>query len=267
MSPISRLILLSLIPLSLTASANKAVPPAGVVDRQIELEYDAKEVDAEKQIPLLEVDIPEERFDMGDESTLINTVKFKGNTVISSRTLRKSIEEFMGKELSMNEIYEMCQAVQAKYAERGYFLARAFVPAQEVEDETLTIEVIEGKLGHVSVIGNEHYSENFIARYFAKYQGKPINYDQILRALLLLDENSDLDVGAVFKKGTEFGTADLIVRVTDNRPIHFMIDHNNYGSDHTSHHRTGARLDWGNLLLDGDMLTHHGSRWLSLNEP
>src|SRR5579864_8865315 len=121
MSPINRLILLSLIPLSLTASANKPVPPAGVVDRQIELEYDAKEVDADKQIPLLEVDIPEKTFDMGEESTLIDSVKFKGNTVISSRTLRKSVKEFMGKELSMKEIYEMCQAVQAKYAERGYF--------------------------------------------------------------------------------------------------------------------------------------------------
>jgi hemolysin activation/secretion protein len=237
------------------ASANKPVPPAGVVDRQIEQEYDAKEVEAEKQIPLLEIDIPEKTFDMGDEKTLINSVKFKGNTVISSRTLKKTLKEFMGKELSMKEIYEMCQAVQTKYSERGYFLARAYVPPQEINDYALTIEVIEGKLGKVSVIGNKHYKEKFIAKYFAKYEGKPINYDQVLRALLLLDENSDLDVGAVFKKGTDFGTADLIVRVTDNRPLHFMIDHNNYGSDHTSHHRTGARFDWGNLILNGDMLT------------
>jgi len=255
MLPINRFVLLSLIPLSLAASANKPVPPAGVVDRQIELEYDAKEVDADKQIPLLEVDIPEKTFDMGEESTRIQAVKFQGNTVISSRTLRKTIKEFMGKELSMKDIYEMCLKIQAKYAKRGYFLARAFVPVQEIEDETLTIEIIEGRLGAVSVVGNQHYSAAFIARYFGKYQGKPIHYDQILRALLLLDENSDLDVAAVFKKGSEFGTADLIVQVSDNRPLHFMIDHNNYGSDHTSHHRTGARFDWGNLLLDGDMLS------------
>jgi hemolysin activation/secretion protein len=254
MSPI-KFLLSSLLPLTLIASANKSVPPAGVVDRQIELEYDAKEVDVEKQIPLLEIDIPEEKFDMGDEKALIESVKFKGNTVISSRTLKKTVKEFMGKDLSMNEISEMCQVIQALYCERGYFLARAFIPMQEIQNHTLKIEIIEGRLGTVCVIGNEHYGEKFIARYFDKYQGKPINYNQILRALLLLDENSDLDVGAVFKKGTEFGTADLIVRVTDSRPFHIMIDHNNYGSDHTSHHRTGARFDYGNLLLDGDMLT------------
>jgi len=250
-----RFILLSLIPFTLMASANKFVPPAGVVDRQIEQEYEAKEVEAEKQIPLLEIDIPEKRFDMGKGKTVIKRVEFDGNTVVSSRTLRRSIGNFMGKELSMNEIYEMCQAVQAKYAERGYFLTRAYVPPQQVVDQTLTIEIIEGKLGKVTVLGNKYYKEAFIEKYFTKYQGKPINYDQILRALLLLDENSDLDVGAVFKKGEEFGTADLIVRVTDDRPLHLMIDHNNYGSDHTSHHRTGGRFDWGNLLLNGDMLT------------
>jgi hypothetical protein len=75
MSPI-KLILVSMIPLTLMASANKPVPPAGVVDRQIELEYEAKEVDAEKQIPLLEIDIPEKKFDMGDEKALINTVQY-----------------------------------------------------------------------------------------------------------------------------------------------------------------------------------------------
>jgi hemolysin activation/secretion protein len=250
-----KLALLSLIPLTLGASGNKFVPPAGVVDRQIQEEYEAKEVEAEKQIPLLEIDIPEEQFDIGGEKALIKEVMFTGNTVVSSSSLRRSVKSFMGNELSMKEIHEMCQAVQAIYAEKGYFLARAYVPPQEVVDHTLTIEIIEGRLGKVCVVGNKYYGEKFIARYFAKYEGKPINYDQILRALLLLDENSDLDVGAVFKKGTEFGTADLIVQVCDHRPLHFMIDHNNYGSDHTSHHRTGARFDWGNLLLDGDMLT------------
>jgi hypothetical protein len=103
MSPI-KLILASMIPLTLMASANKPVPPAGVVDRQIELEYEAKEIDAEKQIPLLEIDIPEKKFDMGDEKALINTVKFKGNTVISSRTLKKPLKIFMEKEVSIGSL-------------------------------------------------------------------------------------------------------------------------------------------------------------------
>jgi hemolysin activation/secretion protein len=251
--PLIKQLLLS-IPLALAAH-NTLVPPAGVVERQLEQEYETKEVEAQKEIPLLEVDIPEKQFEMDGEKVLINSVKFTGNSVISSRTLKRSVKEFMGKELSMKEIHEMCKAVQATYSQRGYFLARAYVPPQELKDHTLVIEIIEGKLGKVSVVGNKYYSEKFIARHFEKYAGRPINYDEILKALLLLDENSDLNAGAVFKKGADFGTADLIVRVKDHRPVHLMIDHNNYGSDHTAHHRTGARFDWGNLITYGDMFT------------
>ncbi|MBS0648989.1 MAG: ShlB/FhaC/HecB family hemolysin secretion/activation protein [Verrucomicrobia bacterium] len=254
MSLIKHLALLSLLSWTLEAS-NKLVPPAGVVERQIEQEYEAKEVDAQKEIPLLEVDIPEKQYEMSGEKVLITGVKFNGNTVVSSRTLRRALKQFVGKESSMKDIHEMCKAVQAKYNERGYFLARAYAPPQELTNGTLTIEIIEGKLGKVEVVGNKYYGEKFIARHFEKYLGKPIDYDQILKALLLLNENSDLHVGAVFKKGADFGTADLVVRVKDHRPIHLMIDHNNYGSDHTSHHRTGTRLDWGNLITYGDTFT------------
>lgn len=245
----------SLLPFALLADDKPPVPPGGVLERQLEQEYDTKEVEAHKTIPLLEFDFPEKEIEIGDEKIVINSVEFFGNLSISSKKLQRTVQPFLGKEMSMKEIHEMCLAIQAKYGRRGYFLARVFVPPQEIRDHHLKIEIIEGKLGKVSVIGNKYYSEKFISRYFDKYTGEPINYDQILKALLLLDENSDLDVAAVFKKGSTFGTSDLLVKVTDKKPLHLMVDTNNFGSDHTSNQRTGARFEWGNLLVSGDMLT------------
>ncbi len=155
----------------------------------------------------------------------------------------------------MKELKEMCLLIQNKYARKGYFLTRAYLPPQEIRNGVLKIEVIEGRLGEITVIGNRFYSSKFITRYFEKYQDEPINYNKILRTLFLLDENMDLEVGAVFKKGAQFGTADLVLRVSDHRPIHLTIDTNNYGSDHTTHQRTGTRLDYGNLMMYGDQLT------------
>lgn len=255
MSLIKKLILLA--PIALLASSKHPIPPGGIIERQIEQEYEAKQIDAEKHVPMLEIDIPEKQLDLGNEKALIEKVTFSGNTIFSSKCLQKIVKSYLGKEISMKEIQEMCYKIQAKYAKRGYFLTRAYVPPQELKDATLNIEILEGKLGNITVVGNKHYSDRFIIRHFEKYQGKPINYDQILKALLLLDDNADLDVGAVFKKGTAFGTADLVVRVSDNRPIHVMIDHNNYGSERlsTKRDRTGSKFDFGNLLLDGDMLS------------
>ncbi len=231
------------------------IPPAGVVDRQIEQEYEVKPVDPKKEVPLLEFDMPKEELDVGDETVVIHSVDVSGNTVIRSRVLQRDLKPYLDRPLTMKELREMCVLIQNKYIRKGYFLTRAYLPPQEIRNGVLRVEVIEGKLGSVTVSGNKHYSTKFIEGYFQKYQGKPIQYDKILRTLFLLDENSDLEVGAVFKKGDQFGTADLVLKVVDKRPIHLTLDTNNYGSDHTTHQRTGTRLDYGNLIMYGDALT------------
>jgi len=242
--------------LSLRGDSKKPpVPPGGIIERDIQKEYEIKEIDAQKQIPLLETEVPQREFDTGGATVFIRHVTFSGNTVVDSSLLEEAIQPILNKELGMKEIHEICSTVEQVYSKEGYFLSKAYVPPQEIENDTLKIEIIEGKLGTVSVVGNQYYSKKFIGQHFKKYRGKPLHYDQILKVLLLLNENSDLNVGAIFKKGTSYGTADLIVQVNDARPVHLSIDHNNYGSDHTSRYRTGATLKWGNLLMNGDMCT------------
>lgn len=239
----------------LLAVSTPPPPPAGIVERQIEAEYEAKEIDPEKEIPLLEIDIPDKCLDLGGLSVEVKKVLFMGNNALSSKKLEKAATPFLNRELSMQDLTNLCVAIRAMYAKNGYFLARAYLPEQEIKNGILTVGVLEGKLGNVTVVGNKHYSEKFILGYFKKLQGEAINYDDFLKTLLLLDDNSDLDVGAVFKKGSDFGTADVIVRVEDKRPLHVFIDHNNYGSLHTSRNRSGGRLDLGSLFMYGDTLS------------
>ena len=235
--------------------SNPRIPPAGVVDRQIELEYEAQKIEAEKAIPLLEIDIPEDQLDMGDEKVYIEEVSFSGNEVFLTKELVKIIAPYLGQLLSMKEIREMCALIQKKYVKAGYFLTRAYTPAQEIKDGHLRIAILEGKLGEITIQGNKYYSDAFIRSYFERFQDKAINYDAFMKELLLLSENMDLEVAAVFMKGHSFGTTDVLLRVKDNRPIHLSLDTNNYGSDNTSQIRTGAKLDWGSLIRYGDVLT------------
>ena len=229
---------------------------AGIIEREIEQQYESKPVAPEKPVPLLEVEIPEEQLHVGDGETLwISEVCFTGNTVFSERELRRVTGIYCNQELCMKDIHELCLTIQKLYVEKGYFLARAFPPAQDVVDGILTIEIMEGILGEVEVVGNKYYSAHFIRRYFDRFRGKPINYDQFLKALLLTNENMDLTVGAVFKKGENFGTADVILRVKDKLPLHAFIDYNNYGSHLTTRNRSGVRIDAGNLLTGGDLLS------------
>jgi len=86
----------------LIASSNPPVPPAGVVERQIEQEYDVKEVPARKEIPYLEFDLPSQELDVGDATVVIYEVDISGNTSIHSRILKKNFKT-VSRQTSFNE--------------------------------------------------------------------------------------------------------------------------------------------------------------------
>jgi hemolysin activation/secretion protein len=150
------------------------------------------------------------------------------------------------------DIYEICKVIDQNYAEKGFFLARSYPPPQEIRDGVLVIKILEGRIGNIRVEGNRHYTSEFILRYFKPFCQLPMHYDRLLKALLLLNEFSDLSVGVLFEKGEEVGTADLIIRVDDDLPNHMYINENNYGRDLTTSTQLGGRIDIGNFLIQGD---------------
>lgn len=241
-------------------SAPTGPPPvsqsAGVVERELEKEYEAKPLEPHKEIPALHIDIPEEKLEMPPGLRVpVKSIRIEGNEAISCKEIENWICNEVPCELSIKDIYAICKIIDAKYAERGYFLARAYPPPQKLRGGVLLIRVMEGTLGTVEVVGNHRYSAKFIQKYFTRLQGRPLKYGDLMRALLLLNENSDLMAGAVFQKGKEVGTADLIIRVEDRLPLHLYLNANNYGRKLTTNFRAGGRFDIGNLLTYGDTLS------------
>jgi hemolysin activation/secretion protein len=234
-----------------------AIPPpapsGGVIEREIQQEYEAKPLPLEKDIPTVEVDIPEDRLSLpSGKSVLVRTVEIEGNKAVGKKEIQGWIKESVGKKLTIEEIYALCKTIDAHYALKGYFLTRCYPPPQEICNGTLVIRILEGRVGAIRVEGNKYYKTSFIKGYFERFCHSALGYDDFLFSLLLLNENSDLNAGVVFEKGKEVGTADLVIRVEDKRPIHLYLNENNYGRDLTTNSQLGGRFDWGNCLMQGD---------------
>lgn len=252
------LVLLSLFPvLGHAAFVGPPSTSAGVVEREIQQEFvESHEVSPDKPAPLLDVELPQQQLNLdAKESVYVAEIKIQGNCCLSEKALQELLRCYTGKEITISEIYQACSDIQQAYACKGYFLARAYPPEQDIENGVLTLEVLEGCLGEIIVEGNCYYKQCFIRSYFTRFQNCAINYDKFIEALLLVNEHMDLTVGAVFKKGERYGTADVILKVVDCRPRHLYFNSNNYGSKSTTNQRTGGRLDYGNLFLSGDKFT------------
>ncbi|MDN3506697.1 MAG: ShlB/FhaC/HecB family hemolysin secretion/activation protein [Simkaniaceae bacterium] len=229
---------------------------AGVVERQIESEYDVSRIPPEKEVPLLEVDIPEKTYSLSDGVKVrICHLELQDNTLLSECEINAIFAPYENQDLSMGQIHTLCLDIQNAYVQKGYILARTYCPEQTIENCTLQIRVLQGVLNRVYAHCNQYYKSCFVENYFAHLECQPIHYAEILKALFLLNENMKLEAGAIFTKGDEVGTVDLIIEVNDQRPINFGINANNYGTDLNTRWRTGARLDYGNLISNGDTLS------------
>lgn len=229
---------------------------AGVVEKEIQKEYSVENLSPNKEIPLLDMDLPQKTLNLPDgKVAFIQHIQVEGNESLSSKEIDQILLPYLEKELTGKDVKEICMVLQKAYVEKGFILARVYPPVQEVKNKLLVLRVIEGNLGHVEISGNLFYKASYIRKFFAHLEGKPVNYNQMMRALLLVNENSDLGVGAIFKKGKEFGEVDLALIVKDKRPLHLNWDYNNWGSNVTTYGRTGAKFDAGNLATNGDMLS------------
>jgi hemolysin activation/secretion protein len=154
--------------------------------------------------------------------------------------------------MTIGEIQKIAAAVTERYRAAGFILAQAFVPAQEVKDGVVTIEVFEGKLGAVVFQGNEIYRDAVLAEPFSDLIDTPVTAAGIESAILNTSDFPGISVFGVFQPGTEVGETDLIIRVQDERSWQASLRTDNYGTQFTGQYRVFADVQWNNPMGVGD---------------
>ncbi len=81
----------------------------------------------------------------------VRVVSFKitGNTVFPEATLQELVRDQVGQELDLAGLDHAAGVISQYYRSQGYFVARAYLPAQEIASGNLEIAVIEGRLGAI----------------------------------------------------------------------------------------------------------------------
>jgi hemolysin activation/secretion protein len=190
----------------------------------------------------------------------IKSIRITGNQVITSEELQPILSMHSEKELDLSELKKIAQEITEQYRAKGYTLARAYVPAQDVKDGIVEIAVLEGKAGEITVKGNENYSTDFIKRGFTPVvEEGAIKHSSLEKALLLLNEYPDLKLKAVLETGKEPGTTDIVATVEDRLPLHLAVDYDNFGTESVSKNRFGMEVNLGKfLLVEGASLSLRG---------
>src|SRR5690606_8950701 len=126
-----------------------------------------------------------------EEEPRITVRKFRvaGNTLLTPDEVRKTLDQYAGKARTHRGGGAAPRQPRAVYRARGYVTAHAYIPPQEFADDTVEIRVQEGRYGKVRAEGNEHYSDEFLARFFnpARRSGL-LQQEPLQRSLLVMNQ-------------------------------------------------------------------------------
>ena len=198
----------------------------------------------------------------GGVKVKVASFKISGNTVFDEVTLKALLSDLVGKELDLAGLDQAAGIISQYYRQRGYLVARAYLPAQEIASGNLEIAVIEGRLGAIKFTRSgvtrlaERRAQELVAG--AAPLGIPIREQNIERGLMLLNDLPGVEVKSTLVPGATPGTSDLVVEPTEGALLTGSVDADNYGNKYTGALRAGVTVNLNDPLGIGDQLVVRG---------
>lgn len=245
------------------ASIAQTVPNAGSLLKELR---DGERAPQANEAPAVIAPPLRPTLQLPDGATVrVERFRITGNTLIATDVLQPLIKEWEGRTLDLAGLNEASGAMTRYYQARGFILSYAYLPAQKVENNTIEIAILEGRLGAVQVVAAQdvRLDDDVIQAHLGTGgDARPAQKDVLERQLLLLNDIPGVVARAAFTPGTEPGSSDMVVSVVEDAPLAGSVYVNNYGSKATGEYRTGVQFQLRDLFGAGDA-TQVGGSWSS----
>ncbi|WP_180301207.1 ShlB/FhaC/HecB family hemolysin secretion/activation protein [Pseudomonas syringae] len=184
----------------------------------------------------------------------VSALHLTGQRLYSEAQLLSLTGFVPGQELSLGQLQTMAAKVADFYHQKGYFVAQAYLPAQEIKNGAVTIAIIEGQYGAITVRNQSSLSDRLAnGAVDDLHSTDAIQSSTLERDLLLLSDTPGVEVRSTLVPGASVGAADLIVDVTPGQQVTGSIDADNGGNRYTGQYRLGGTLNINNLAGQGDV--------------
>ena len=215
--------------------------------------------------PIIQKEVPKIRIEQGiapagpvsdQVKIIVKSLHVIGQTLYSEAELVAITGFKPGSELMLSDLRGMASKISDYYHKKGYFVAQAYLPAQDITDGAVTIIVIEGRYGKVT-LHNEANLSDYVANKLlgGLKSGDLIATAPLERRLLLLSDLPGVEVKSTLVPGASVGASDLIVDLVPGPRITGSVDADNAGNRYTGEYRLGTTVNFNEPLGYGDVIT------------
>jgi hemolysin activation/secretion protein len=189
---------------------------------------------------------------------VIRRVRVVGSSIYSADELSALYADLLGRETTLQTVYDIARRITAKYGSDGYVLSRAIVPPQELNPKgaIVRIQVVEGWINKVEWPKKLSRYRDFFTDYAAKITAeRPVNIKTIERYLLLASDLPGLKFSTSLRpSATQTGASTLVVEVTE-KPLDANARVDNRGTPSRGPYQFLTSATLNNILGQHEALT------------
>ncbi len=203
---------------------------------------------------------PSYKEDNNAKKILIKDFELEGNENIDTNKLLNLIKEYKNKNLSITQMKRVTSLITKEYRAQGYFVARAYIPVQKMQDGILKITIIEGNYGEFKLNNNSNVKDFVVQGMLNDIKDKKIVSTKTLeRAMLIINETPGVQVTqADATPGEAVGTSNFDITAESTPWYNGYILLDNYGSRYTEKNRLSVGGNLNNPFKIGDQISFTG---------
>jgi len=202
-----------------------------------------------------QINVPEVRVDnapdgAGNIMLTLNGINLEGISAYDVAELQQIWGDYIGQEISLNDVYGFAQKITRKYRNDGYIITQAIIPQQTIDDGYVTIQVVEGFIDDVTLQDAKDTiaSQRVLSLANNLTQERPLTASALERWLLIVNDIPGMSARSIISpSATTVGGADLTIIPTIT-PYNFSVNLDNYGSRYLGPLQASVAGQTNNLL-------------------
>lgn len=197
-----------------------------------------------------------------DTTIYVSGFKFSGELPVSEQELQQVVTGSEKKAFTLKELEQQAEKVTRYLRSKGYFVAFAYVPAQDFQAShgLVQIDVVPGRYGKVVLDNKTRSYDSAVRRELGGVKaGAVVKKDELERAVWLIGDMAKTEAKTTLKAGTEKGTTDITVHVQPKgNQIWGYVGFDNGGYRDTGRYEYLAAVNYANPFREGDLFSLSG---------
>ncbi len=197
----------------------------------------------------------------------VSAIHITGQTLYSEDKLQAVVGDVIGQQLTVDELQTVARRIAQYFNDRGYMVANAYVPPQNVKKGVVEIAVAPGRYDGIELRNHSRLSAKVANRLLSQIKpGDYVRKDMLERTLLLVSDIGGISIHATLGPGKTPGTSKLLVEIKNDRELTSQFSWDHYGNRYTGPDRGSLRLNLNNPTGQGDMAYIGGYNSGGLND-